>query len=54
MLVMLQIVAPLQAFAFSSVTLHYLGRERKRQARSSAEAEYRALADTTSVVAMVT
>lgn len=31
MLVMLQIVAPLLAFAFSSVTLNYLGRARKRQ-----------------------
>ena len=31
MLVMLQIVAPLLAFAFSLVTLNYLGRARKIQ-----------------------
>jgi hypothetical protein len=31
--------APLLAFAFSSVTLNEIGRARKRQARSSAEAE---------------
>lgn len=53
MLVMLQIVAPLLAFAFSSVTLNYLGRARKREARSSAEAEERALADTTSEIILL-